>query len=174
LGIWLIILVQVGCHVGLVLVSKQVEWIRYVYFVEGAIFVVLASLAAPRGGLPAIVVVSILCSLGFSYLRGLRHTVFFLGFSMREIAVDWLTPMARIILFLTPAALLAGWAFRPLTTFPKLLAAGLPVGAYGSFLLLRYGIPDSLKGDVVKHAPKMFSSWLGRVIGAPQMRATSE
>ena len=174
LGIWLIILVQVGCHVGLVFVSKQVEWIRYVYFVEGAIFVGVASLAALRGGLATIVAMSILCSLGFSYLRGLRHTVSFLGLSMREIAVDWLKPMARIILFLVPAALLAAWAFRPLTTFPRLLAAGLPVGAYASFLLLRYGIPDSLKGDVVRHAPKMLSRGLGRLIGVPEIRATSE
>jgi O-antigen/teichoic acid export membrane protein len=167
LGIWLIVLVQVGCHMGLVLASKRIEWMRYVYFAEGAIFVVLATLAGPRGGLSAIVVVSILCSLGFSYLQGLRHTVSFLGFSMWEIAVDWLTPMTRIILFLAPVALLAGWAFRPLTTFPKLLAAGLPVGAYASYLLLRYGIPNSLKGDVAKHAPKVLSRWLGRVIGVP-------
>jgi len=75
--------------------------------------------------------------------------------------------MTRIIVFLAPVALLAGWAFRPLTTFPKLLAAGLPVGAWAGYLLLRYGIPNSLKGDVVKHAPKMLSYWLGRVIGVP-------
>ena len=152
---------------GLVLASKRIEWMRYVYFAEGAIFVVLATLAGPRGGLSAIVAVSILCSLGFSYLRGLRHTVSFLGFSLREIAVGWLTPMTKIIFFLAPVALLAGWAFRPLTTFPRLLAAGLPTSAWGSFLLLRYGIPKSLKGDVVKHAPKTLSRWLGRVIGVP-------
>jgi O-antigen/teichoic acid export membrane protein len=165
LGIWLIILVQVGCHTGLVLASKRIEWMRYVYFSEGAVFVVLATLVGTRGGLSAIVVVSILCSLGFSYLRGLRHTISFLGLSMREITLDWLAPMGRIILFLVPVALLAGWAFRPLTTFPRLLAAGLPTGVYASFLLLRFGIPNNLKGDVVKHAPRMLSRWLGTVIG---------
>ena len=166
LGIWLIILVLVEWHVGLILVSKRIEWMRYVYFAEGAVFIGLATFAAPRGGLVAIVAVSILCSLCFSYLRGVRHTVAFLGFSIREITVDWLAPMGRIILLLAPVALLVAWMLQPLSTFPRLLAAGLPTAIYASFLLLRYGIPNSLKGDVIKHAPKSLSRGLGWIIGA--------
>lgn len=167
LGIWLIVLVLGRCHGGLIFVSKKIKFMRYIYFIEGVVFLVLAFLVAPRGGLPAILAASIVCSISFSGACGVKHTVSFLHFSLREILVDWLLPMARIILWLVPPVLVAGWVLGPLATFARLVTAGFLVSAVAGCLLLRYGIPENLKPEVLKHSPKVFSGLLRRVLDVP-------
>ena len=166
LGIWLVILALGRFHGGLVVVSKRIELMRYIYFTEGVFFVVLATLLAHIGGLPAIVTVSILCSIGFSVLRGVKHTVSFLGFPLRDVVVGWLAPMSRLLCLLIPPVVLVGWALWPLSSLGRLLAAALPASALAGWLLLRYGIPKSLHADVLKHSPKTLSRLLAKVLNA--------
>src|SRR6266404_2043925 len=51
LGVWMIVVALLHCHNGFVLLTKKVGFMRYVYFVEGSIFVISAFLVARSGGL---------------------------------------------------------------------------------------------------------------------------
>jgi len=73
LGIWMIVLAVLHCHNSFVLLTKKIGFLRWVYFVEGIVFVTLSLLVARRGGLPAIIACSIVCSILFSGAYGVRR-----------------------------------------------------------------------------------------------------
>ena len=166
LGVWLIVLVLGRCHGAMVFVSKKIGLMRSIYFIEGVVFLCLAFLVASRGGLPAILAVSILCSISFSGACGLRHTVTFLHFTPKEILWDWLWPMARIILVVTPAVLVIGWVLWPLATLARLVIAGTLAGAVAAGALVRFGVPDDLKAEALRQGPEWVSRLLRRLFGA--------
>src|ERR1051325_1220332 len=70
LGVWMIVMAILHCHNSFALLTKKVGFMRYVYFVEGLVFVSAALLFAKWGGLPAIIVCSIVCSSLFSGAYG--------------------------------------------------------------------------------------------------------
>ncbi|MGA9450473.1 MAG: oligosaccharide flippase family protein, partial [Verrucomicrobiia bacterium] len=102
LGVWMIVLAVLHCHSAFVLITKKIGFMRYVYFVEGVVFVSLSLLVAREGGLPAIIACSIVCSTAFSGAYGVWRISRYFGFSFGEVALGWLRPMARVLLFYLP------------------------------------------------------------------------
>ena len=94
LGVWMIVLAVLHCHSAFVLITKKIGFMRYVYFVEGVVFVFLSLLVAREGGLPAIIACSIVCSTAFSGAYGVWRISRYFGFSFGEVALGWLRPMA--------------------------------------------------------------------------------
>src|SRR5579862_4855689 len=66
LGVWLVLLSILGCHNNLVLATKDVKMMRYIYFIEGSVFVVAAWITSQFGGLAAVIASSIVRSTCFS------------------------------------------------------------------------------------------------------------
>src|SRR5262249_51224630 len=59
LALWLVVLVQVRWHTGLVGVTKEFRFMRYLFFVEGLFFLIVGRIALRYGGVTAMLVVSI-------------------------------------------------------------------------------------------------------------------
>ena len=66
LGTWMIVSAILHCHGGFLLCTKKIGFMRYVYFLEGLVFVGSALLTIQWGGLPALIICSIICSVVFS------------------------------------------------------------------------------------------------------------
>ncbi|MGD0060333.1 MAG: oligosaccharide flippase family protein [Verrucomicrobiia bacterium] len=161
---WIMANTLAHCHCSFVPATGTIGAMRYVYFIEGAVFVVLASLGSQVGGMTAIIAASIICTIGISGLYGIYHTAKYCQFPLREVAVSWQRPMARIVVLLAPVALVAWWLSRtwpPLAVFPFNAAIA---GISGGYLLLRYGIPPTLQTDIFRSLPArvqpLFRRWL--------------
>jgi len=162
LGLWLIVLSLQHCHSAFVLITKQIGFMRYVYFVEGLVFVVLSFLVAHRGGLAAIIACSVVCNLAFSGAYCAWRITRFFNFSLREVAWDWLRPMFKVLLFYLPAAALTWWLLAPAALLTQLILHALLAGSLGFYLLLRFGVPGPFQDELLRRAPAGMTPWLKR------------
>jgi Na+-driven multidrug efflux pump len=150
---WMIIMTITQCHNKLVLLTKKIGAMRYIYFMEGVVFVMVSCLVARRGGLPAIIGSSIVCSAIFSGAYGVWRVSCFFDFSLREVALGWLRPMGTVWLFYLPAAVLAGYLADSLPPIIRLGISAALAGSVGFCFFLRYGIPAMFQKELLLRVP---------------------
>jgi O-antigen/teichoic acid export membrane protein len=160
LGVWLIVLSVRHCHVSFVGVTKDVRFMRFIFLLEGLVFVVLASLAARWVGLAGLIGCSVVCSAGISGLYGMRRSSEYFGVSLSEIAWEWLKPLRRALLVLVPLTAVVCWLSQPLTEWIRALLRGLLLGSLGMCVVLRYGLPIELKREFIRRLPKSAAFWV--------------
>jgi O-antigen/teichoic acid export membrane protein len=163
LAVWMILLAVVHCHNCFILLTKQVGFMRYIYFLEGVVFVALSFLVARWGGLSAIIGCSILCAAAFSGAYGIRRVHRFFGIPLREVAVGWLRPMGKVLLFYLPAAGLTWWLLAPVAGVTRLGANALMAGSLGAYLFFRFGIPIAFRTELLRRVPARVMPLLKRL-----------
>ena len=158
LGLWMIAMTVQHCHNSLVNLTKNMAALRYIYFVEGLVFVMAAFLSARQGGVPAVIVCSIVCTVALSAVYGVWRVSRYFNIPICEVGLLWLGPMARVLLFLAPAALIVWWGSRFLTSpLFRLSANALLVSALGSCLFLRCGVPHAFQRELLQRSPRFMS-----------------
>lgn len=163
LALWMILSAVVHCHNCFVVLTKQVGFMRYVYFVEGVVFVTLSLLVARAGGLPAIIGCSVVCSTVFSGAYGVWRISRYFGFPFGEVALGWLRPMAMVLLFYLPIAGLLWWSLPSVSDMARLGLNALVSVSIGAYLFLRFGIPGSFQTELLARVPKHISPVLRRI-----------
>jgi O-antigen/teichoic acid export membrane protein len=172
LGIWLIIVSVLRCHSGHVVNTKQLGFLRYIYFVEGLVFFGAASLVTRQGGYSAMFLTSIVCSLLFSGAYCVHRTRGYFHLSLREVLWNWLQPMVKLLAILVPWAGLVWFALRGGTASApslaherwRLAANALLVGLPGLYLLLRLGIPQPMKVEIAQRTRGRFGPLVKRLL----------
>jgi len=184
LGLWMIVMTILHCHNSFVLLTKKVQFMRYVYFVEGLVFVAASLLLAGWGGLPAMILCSVAASTCFSGAYGVWRMSRYFGFSVREIGLAWQAPMIRVLAWFAPAALLWWWGSERMMPALADLFSGLAIsddkrlllalglrlaggvlfgGVLGSYLFLRLGLPPAIQRELLQRVPRRVNPILQRV-----------
>jgi hypothetical protein len=135
--------------------TKKVAFMRYIFFVEGSVYVLAAYFVAPRAGLPGIIACSAICSALFSGAYGVARIGRYFEAPIREVAIQWLAPMAKVLLLFAPVALATWWLSKGLTNDPLLrlaLHVSVSVSA-GSYFFLRFGLSQSFQRELLQRAP---------------------
>ncbi len=162
---WMLVLAVLHCHNCFVLLTKQVGFMRYIYFIEGLLFVGFALVSAKPGGFLAVIGSSLFCSCLFSGAYGIWRIHRYFEISIREVLLDWQIPMGRTILF---CVLLAGvtWLATQKLQNPVLrLGVDLLVfGPVGLCIFLRYGLPQTFQREISTRAPKVALPFLKKIL----------
>ena len=137
---------------------------RYVYFIEGAVFVVTGSLLARLGGITAIITTSIACTCLFSLPYGIWRTRKYFVVPVREMPVDWLIPPLRLILILAPTGAAVWYLCVRLTPAMQLIVGGSILISVGTLLFLRYGMHRELKEELRIRTPSSWRPTLGAIM----------
>jgi O-antigen/teichoic acid export membrane protein len=166
LGLWLIILTQLNCHNSYVLLTKRIHAMRYVYFLEGLVFVVMAVLVCGWGGVPAIIICSIVCSVCFSGAYGVWRISVEFATNPWDVAAGWMRHAATVIMGYAPVAALAWWLTHSLDVRLRLVACGFVCATAGLFILLRFGLPSELQSEAVRRAPALLRKPLAFAVGS--------
>jgi O-antigen/teichoic acid export membrane protein len=165
LGAWLIALAVRHCHISLVGVTKDIRFMRFIFIVEGLIFVVIASVAERWAGLAGLIGSSVACTVGISGLFGMWRSSEYFGISLWEVAWNWLKPLRRALLALVPLTVAVCWLTEPLTEWARVLLRGILLGSLGICLILRYGLPTELKRELAQRLPNSIGGWMRPVMG---------
>jgi O-antigen/teichoic acid export membrane protein len=159
LAVFLVINIAVRLHTGLVGQTKVFGFLRFVYFFEGLTFIGLTILLHRFGGITIMLVISILCSLCFSFSYGLRRTCQYFGLTWRELA-GWHVSTARLAASVTPVAVVVWILAASLPPVPRLAVEVVVMGLWTSLMFLRYGIGTALRADLSRFAPAWARVWL--------------
>lgn len=165
LGVWLVVLSVQHGHVSLVGATKEIRFMRWIYLVEGTVFVALAFLIARRTGLPGIIACSILCTVSITGAYSVWRSSRYFSVPVAEPAWEWLKPLGRTLLRLVPLAIGIWWLTEPLADWLQVVVRGVVLTPLGSILVLRYGVARELQREFVHRLPKAFTPWLRIVVG---------
>lgn len=147
-ALWFVITFMTGNHVAAVGLTKLIGRMRYIYFVEGILFVVMAILVAPRFGIPGIIISAIVANVLCSGIFGLRRTMKTFRVSAPELMARWVAgPMMYCGLL---AAVLMGCWFltQPLPPALRLGLNAVLSGVAGLWLLWRVGLSSELRDEL--------------------------
>jgi hypothetical protein len=147
-ALWFVITFLTGNHVAAVGLTKLIGRMRYVYFVEGILFVVMAVLIAPRFGIPGIIIAAIVANVLCSGVFGLRRTMKTFRVSAPELMSRW---MAGSMMYcgLLAAVLVGCWFLtRPLPPIIRLGVNAVFSGVAGLWLLWRVGLSSELRVEL--------------------------
>jgi O-antigen/teichoic acid export membrane protein len=163
LAVWIGVNTLAHSHCAFVGATGRIGPMRYVYFIEGAVFVVLAGTGSRIAGVSAIIAASIACTTCISGLYGFYHTARYCQFPLREVALSWQRPLAKMLLRLVPVAVAVWWVSSSWSPIMRLLMNALLTGIIGGYWLLRHGIPLSLQADISRFVPArvqpLFRRW---------------
>ncbi len=152
LCIWMVVLALVHCHCGLAAITKRIGFMRYIYFIEGALFILVGSYAAPKYGFSGLLATSILCSLFLSCSYGIWRTMREFNLNLKQV-LSWLIPAARLLAPLGVFALLLFWATQSFSPKIQLSLYTALVGTGGLVLFLRLGLGSELLREFRSRAP---------------------
>ena len=137
---------------------------KYIYFIEGIVFVIVGSLVARVGGMTAIIATSIVCTSLFTLPYGIWRTRSYFSVSAREMPFAWVIPPLRLLLVLAPIGAAVWYSCAQLGLKTQLIA-GIPIlGSVGTVLLLRLGIHRELKDEIRDRAPASWRPALGAIM----------
>jgi O-antigen/teichoic acid export membrane protein len=147
LGIWLLFLVLVRCHVGLAGQTKNFKILRWIYFFEGLFFVGLSFGFMKGGGIITMISISIICSLMFSVPYGVWRTSRYLQIPIREILLWFNIPLRMGALLILPMGL-CWWLIRSMPATERLVLGGISMIPLGISFLFLFGIEKKLRDEV--------------------------
>jgi O-antigen/teichoic acid export membrane protein len=165
LSLWLIICVVSHPHVGLVGQTKQFRFLRWIFFLEGILFVGLAVLTMPSGGLMAMVASSVAAGLMCSFPYSLWRTQQQFGLKWKEVLWEWSRPGLRLAAWVAPLAMVVWWLSRPWPAGAQLLVCGLTAVGVGGALLLRVGLEPQLRRELHERVPVTLRPMVGWLLG---------
>ncbi len=165
LSAWIVVLSVQSCHSSLIMTTKRIGFMRFVFFIEGAVYVVLAVLTVPGGGLPALIACSIFCGTTFTGAYGAWRASRYLGFPLGEVVFRWMKHAGIVLLCFAPLALLCWWATGGLEPLPRLVIGIVLAATLGLFVLLRFGVPANLQAEFQARAPAKVGNLLAKIFG---------
>jgi O-antigen/teichoic acid export membrane protein len=163
-GLWIPVLAVLHCHIGFILMIKQIGFMRYVYFVEGLAYAGSALVLAKWGGLPAIIACSVCCSTLFTGAYGVWRVSRYFELPIREVGIRWLAPMGKVLALFAPMALTGWWVFRGAGgSLVRLALSASLSGSLGVYCFLRYGLSRPVQQELLNRAPRVVNSVLKRI-----------
>jgi O-antigen/teichoic acid export membrane protein len=152
LGVWLIFSASMRVHTGLAGQTKQFDFLRYIYFLEGAAFVLLTLLLRGRGSVTGMLLVSIGCTLTFSFPYGLFRTKSYFQLSWTHL-LEWHRSAFALFAWVTPVALIVWWLTREMPLPFRLGANAVLIGGWTLWGFLRHGLGKPLQFEMMARAP---------------------
>ena len=153
LALWLIVLTQQCCHNSLVVCLKQIRGLKYLYLLEGAVFVGVSSAILPSTGLTGMLVCSLTASIMFTWLSGVWRVAALSGKGWKPLLWDWQLPLFYVVGSMAPSWLAMEWMMRNVPDWIRLPAYGCVLSLIGIWVSLRFALPAVLITDIARKFP---------------------
>ncbi len=165
LGIWLLVEVVSHVHVGLVGQTKAFRFMRFLYFFQGLFFAGISLVLLRWGGITAMLVVSIVASLLFSFPYGIYRSSEYFRESWSGVAFGWIRPSLRLATVIFPSAVVFWWLTRTLPPVARMIICTGGLGVLGGLLLLRLGLDERLQSELCERGPMWMRGAMRYVCG---------
>lgn len=142
---WMILVAAQRCHNGLLGIRKDLRVVKYVYLLEGMLFVTLASVSVANGlGIAGLIASSIVATTVLSFAYGHWRTQNDFELTRGQLALWW-APAIKLLTITVPVLWLTERATAGLPPWIFLSIALILAGPCAAVLLLRLCLDDELK-----------------------------
>ena len=147
MGVLVLLNCVTRCHINLAIFAKEIRAMRWIYFLQGAFFVLVGFLIAPHFGITGIIVAAIVTEIICIGIYGFRWGSGYLGVSVGEMLSRWLRPALKYLLLMSAAAILVGLATARLSALARFFVSAGIIGAVGLILGWYIGLTDDLRSE---------------------------
>jgi O-antigen/teichoic acid export membrane protein len=165
LAIWLVIMTQQCCHNSLIMCLKEIRSLKYVYLLEGIVFISVALAILPSTGITGMLICSVAATTLFTGLSGVWRVAKLSKVGWKPLLWDWQLPLFRLLAILIPSLLAMEWLLRDQSVWFQLFVPGTLLTFIGGWVSLRYALPFDLATEIVGKLPRPIRQ-AARVIGA--------
>lgn len=162
LGVWLVLLTQQCCNNSLIINFKDIRGLKYIYFLEGIIFVVAGLLLLPRYGLSGMLICSNLATFFFTWIVGASRVTRLSRLGWKTFLWDWQLPLLRVLFVMIPCWLAAEWLLRGQSAWLRFLSLGGFLTLAGGGALLQFALPPDVISQLAGKLPLQVRSFLKR------------
>lgn len=156
LGLWLVILTQQCCFNSLIINLKEIKGLKYVYFIEGAVFVGVALFILPSTGLTGMLACSLLATTLFTWFCGMWRVAGLSGKGCKPLLWDWQKPLFRVLVVMVPCWLAIEWTLSGASDWARLIVNGSTLGFVGIVVCMRFALPSDLTVEIAGKLPQPF------------------
>ncbi len=165
LALWFFACSVMRVHTGLVGITKNLRFLRFIYLVEGLVFIGLNLLAWRIESMTWMLIFSLASTLAFTLPYGLWRTQKYFGMSWREL-LGWLQPTWQLAWRLVPIAWAVWWLARGLPPKWQLTVNLVLPSLTGTVILLRYGLDKTLQTEIAEKLPPSTQRAFKRLVRA--------
>ena len=155
LAVWLVMLTQQCCHNSLIMCLKEIRSLKYVYLLEGVVFIGVSLAVLPSTGMTGMLVCSVAATTLFTWLSGIWSVAMLSKMGWRPLLWDWQIPLFQILMAMVPAWLVMEWALHDAANWIRLVVGGILLSVVGVGAAIRYALPFDLIDEVVAKLPKL-------------------
>jgi O-antigen/teichoic acid export membrane protein len=153
LGAWLIVSTQQCCHNSLIMCLKEIRGLKYVYLLEGVVFIFAAAVLLPSTGLTGMLICSLLATTLFTWLCGVWRVAGLSGMGWKPLLWDWQLPLFWVLGVMVPCWLAIEWMLRGAPDWLRLVINGSLLTVTGVWVSLRFALPSNLVAEIVGKLP---------------------
>jgi hypothetical protein len=153
LGCWLVVLTQQCCHNSFIACLKQVRNLKYVFVIEGIVFVSVALAVLPSTGLTGMLACSLAATILFTWLVGSWRVAQLLDGRLKQLLWDWQLPLIWILAVMVPCWLVIEWTLRGASNWLQLVVNGSLLPVTGVWVSLRFALPPELTSELIARLP---------------------
>jgi hypothetical protein len=147
---------QQCCHNSLIMCLKEIRSLKYVYLLEGVVFIGVSLAILPSTGMKGMLVSSVAATTLFTGFIGAWRVTKLSKMGWKPLLWDWQLPLLRLLAVLVPLALAMGWLLRDQSVWLQLLIPGALLALIGAWALFRYALPFDLTVEMVQKMPCPF------------------
>ena len=169
LAVWLVISTQQCCHNSLIMCLKEIRSLKYVYLLEGAVFIGAALAVLPSDGITGMLICSVAATTLFTWFVGAWRVKGLSKMGWKPLLWDWQLPLFRLLAVLVPLALVTGWLLRGQSAWLQFLVPGALLSFIGAGVALRFALPADLTVEISGKLPpplrRLVAALAGRTCG---------
>ena len=170
LALWLILSTQQCCHNSLIMCLKHIRGLKYIFLLEGVLFVGVAVFVLPANGITGMLICSTaLCT----WLCGVWRIAELSGKGWEPLVWDWQWPLFWIVGFMVPCWLASEWMLRGAPDWLRLVINCGLLTLIGTWVSLRFALPSDLAVEMVGKLPQPLQR-MAIILGGPACRRDIE
>lgn len=153
LAVWMIFLTQQCCHNSIVMALKEIKALKYVYLMEGLVFVGAALALLKATGLGGMLICSVVATLLFTWLTGLFRIKKLSEISWTALLWHWQKPLIRMLTVLVPCWFGLELALRGKSDLLRLVVEGSVLGIVGTWAAVCFALPANFVEEITSKLP---------------------
>lgn len=154
LAAWLVVEIEQCCHSSLIMFLKEIRGLKYIYLIEGVVFVVAATVLLPSTGMTGMLICSLVATILFTWLAATWRVAGLMGSLRKQLFWDWQLPLFWVVGLMVPCWLVIEWILRDAPDRLRLVASGSLLGAVGVYVSIRIALPYSLTSELLNKLPE--------------------
>jgi len=154
LAIWLVISTQQCCHNSLIMSLKEIGTLKYIFILEGLVFVGVVLAILPSAGITGMLACSVLATTLFTWLSGVWRIARLSKMGWKPLVWDWQKPLVLVLMVMVPVWLMIVWILSDASNWLRLLVNGCLLTTVGAWAAIRFAVSFDLIDEIAGKLPQ--------------------